>query len=831
MNSNVKTIGIIGSGIGGLITAKTFLEEGFDCEIFERKSSLGGVWNDGYHSLHLQLSKESYELLDWPMPQSYPKYPSSDQILSYLNSYANHFRVFDKIHFNCNIEKLEPLASEQGWIVHGHDKNNHEDMHKEFDFVVVCNGLYSNPNIPSYPDLAKFKGRIFHSSDFHDPALTEGRKVVVIGFGKSALDTAEDIAQLSDDVTLVFRQPHWPLPRKFVGLISINYVLNRFTAAMLPLYQHPSKIERFLHTYAKALSWGFWRIIEILLRWQFKLKSSVTLPATPIELDLFTGDFIVSPNLYPLIHQGRIKTQQASIKRFTEHGIELSNGTHLDADTVIFGTGWKHDYSILAEHYQSSIENDGLYLYRHIICPDIPRLGFIGLVSTFNNSLSDYLEARWLVAMLKDEMLLPDKQVMLDEVEQMKEWKRLIIPKQTDRASLLQVHALHYHDELLGDLGIKHKRKKNAISEVFSGYAPSDYKDILHVYLKKKISLLPDDLHSHRLAGMNADQLEKADLSGLNLEGMDLGQKNLKGADLRRASLTRSNLSGANLENADISGADLSSAELFNSNLNSAVMSRVNLDHAFLTGAKLTRAYLFGANLSCAHLSGACLSGAQLNNAQLNGADLSGADLSGADLRGASMRGCDLSNSNLKGADLRGADLSGAILLSANFDVTDITGVKFDESETCKGIRIDSANGNALFKRFAKDQAYIEEFKIHKPFRHWLWKYSSNYGRSLLLWVFWCIFIAISFSLIFHLHLGGSESFLLNVLAQDPDYEADSWAPMLYYSVVTFTTLGFGDIVPKTQEAAWWIMSEVVLGYFMLGGLVSILATKLARRS
>jgi len=190
-----------------------------------------------------------------------------------------------------------------------------------------------------------------------------------------------------------------------------------------------------------------------------------------------------------------------------------------------------------------------------------------------------------------------------------------------------------------------------------------------------------------------------------------------------------------------------------------------------------------------------------------------------------------LSNSNLKGADLRGADLSGAILLSANFDVTDITGVKFDESETCKGIRIDTANGNALFKRFAKDQAYIEEFKIHKPFLHWLWKYSSNYGRSLLLWLFWCIFIAVSFSLIFYLHLGGSESFLLTVLAQDPGYDADSWAPMLYYSVVTFTTLGFGDIVPKTQEASWWVMTEVVLGYFMLGGLVSILATKLARRS
>jgi hypothetical protein len=54
---------------------------------------------------------------------------------------------------------------------------------------------------------------------------------------------------------------------------------------------------------------------------------------------------------------------------------------------------------------------------------------------------------------------------------------------------------------------------------------------------------------------------------------------------------------------------------------------------------------------------------------------------------------------------------------------------------------------------------------------------------------------------------------------------------MIYYSVVTFTTLGFGDIVPKTNLAALLVMAEVILGYVMLGGLISIFATKLARRS
>ena len=59
------------------------------------------------------------------------------------------------------------------------------------------------------------------------------------------------------------------------------------------------------------------------------------------------------------------------------------------------------------------------------------------------------------------------------------------------------------------------------------------------------------------------------------------------------------------------------------------------------------------------------------------------------------------------------------------------------------------------------------------------------------------------------------------------------WGPftMFYYSLVTFTTLGFGDITPRTPIAAAVVMLEVVVGYMMLGILISILATKVARRS
>ena len=75
----------------------------------------------------------------------------------------------------------------------------------------------------------------------------------------------------------------------------------------------------------------------------------------------------------------------------------------------------------------------------------------------------------------------------------------------------------------------------------------------------------------------------------------------------------------------------------------------------------------------------------------------------------------------------------------------------------------------------------------------------------------------------------GSDSIAFNVdklNAVEPGFRG-----YLYYSIVTFTTLGFGDIVPLTNWARLAVGAEVFAGYIMLGGLISIFANKLARRS
>ncbi len=130
---------------------------------------------------------------------------------------------------------------------------------------------------------------------------------------------------------------------------------------------------------------------------QFNLKKHNLIPTSKIEEDIFTGDFIASTKFFKLINQGKIKVQQGEIKNYTPNGVELTDGSQLNADTIVFGTGWKQELAFLPSGYADILEKDGLYLYRHILHPSIPDFAFIGFASTFNNTLTANIQSLWLI--------------------------------------------------------------------------------------------------------------------------------------------------------------------------------------------------------------------------------------------------------------------------------------------------------------------------------------------------------------------------------------------------------------------------------------------------
>lgn len=302
------------------------------------------------------------------------------------------------------------------------------------------------------------------------------------------------------------------------------------------------------------------------------------------------------------------------------------------------------------------------------------------------------------------------------------------------------------------------------------------------------------------------EDLSEMDLRGINLGAVDLSEADFYGTDLRDA-----NLKMAVLTDADFSAADLAGAELY----------KANLSGAFLTEADLSGAYLAEANL---------------NKADLRGCKLHQVDFTEADLRSSNLSESDLTGVNFSHANVTDANFSYSTLAQAN-----LIGLNYGSFHSMRGhylgIRgLDSCYGNAIFVRDAQDQDYLDtvEHKIEltpsprlraiKRFLFSLWKL-IDYGRSLSKPFIYALILATIFGFVYFLDI------LLEWGLMDYSSSAQSWFSPFYYSIVTYTTLGFGDITPQHWIGEIIVVAEVILGYATLGLLLSILANRVARQS
>ena len=310
---------------------------------------------------------------------------------------------------------------------------------------------------------------------------------------------------------------------------------------------------------------------------------------------------------------------------------------------------------------------------------------------------------------------------------------------------------------------------------------------------------------THDLAGIS--------LVGEDLQGVDLMGCDLRGADLSRAKLSKAKLANCDLRGAILFGANLDGCECLASNLSGANLGECSAVRAGFGRANLEDAVLFQADLSRATFASARLCGADFRAAVLEGARLREADLSRAVFAAAQLRGAEFDQSDVRDCDFEKADLRDSRMsMLTNFDSATWIGAD---------IRGMDVSGAYLLRRHVMDENYLFEFRSrsrYHRFVHALWSVTSDCGRSPFRWLAWNFGVALLFSCLY--------------MAVDVDYgEYRTAFSPFYYSFVTLTTLGYGDVLPASAAAQVLAVSEVLLGYVGLGGLLSILANKMARRA
>ncbi len=243
------------------------------------------------------------------------------------------------------------------------------------------------------------------------------------------------------------------------------------------------------------------------------------------------------------------------------------------------------------------------------------------------------------------------------------------------------------------------------------------------------------------------------------------------------------------------------------------------------TGVDLHGAKLYHANLTLADLQAVDLRDANLSHADLTESKLKYADLTGANLRDTDLRKARLSYATLNGADLRGAD----------FSMTGIFEIKYDRSRMrgkCLGIKgLESCFGDAFFRRDAQDQDFIDNVEMRMrrgtPWQRILFRLWAmiDFGRALRRVILIAFGVAVFIGLLYWLDWFFSLGFL------DYTNSANTWLTPFYYSIGTFTTLGFGDVTPAHWVGEMVVIIEGISGYLTLGLILAILAKTVARRA
>jgi len=477
----VRTVCVLGAGVAGLQVAEQLLEVGIDCVLFEKADDVGGVWRSNYVDFGLQVPKELYEFASYPFPSEHGSFPRGPEVQRYIKSFAREKGIYEHIRFNTTVVGMIPKPDQRGWTVK-FQRSGAVVQEQEFDFVVVSTGMYGTPFTPTYPDSELFEGKMMHAESFQEKDIAAGKKVIVVGGGKSAIDCVNAASDVAESATLLFREVHWPVPRHLLNLVPFKWgTYSRFGHATLPTYYDAGRCERVVHTATKPLKWMWWRTVELMFRAQFRLSGDFV-PDSRIEHDLFNGGQILSYDFRDKVKAKQVNAVKGTIARFTKSGVVLSDGTEMQADVVVFGTGFTKSYAYLDANTQGLLgrERDGLWLYRNMFPTRVANLCFVGAeVSTFNNILTQGLQTLWLQRVLTGQISLPSPETMDQDIENQKEWKRSWMPAKGDRAAILQLHKMKYHDRLCKDMGVKHKRKGwNIFGECFAPYTAADYRSL-----------------------------------------------------------------------------------------------------------------------------------------------------------------------------------------------------------------------------------------------------------------------------------------------------------------------------------------------------------------
>ncbi len=460
---------IVGAGFAGLSTAKVFKSFGHSVVVYEKEADVGGVWSRSrrYPGLTTQNVRSTYAFSDFPYPSDYPEWPSGEQVQRYLEAYTLKFGFASDIVLNTTVVAARLADDESGWSVTIRDSRNADPAHEStvaFDYLVVCNGIFSQPALPSFPGAAEFVasgGRIAHTSEFSDLADAANKDVLVIGYGKSSCDVAQAVAGTAASVTVVARHVLWKMPKMLMNVLNYKFLLLTRLGEALFKYITVRGFESFLHGPGKPVRDSMLGQVQWVVTKQCKLNELGLNPGVPFETIARSTVSLATDGFFDSVAAGKIDVaKNATVENLTvSDGVRtasLSTGRTVPADIIICGTGWHQSVPFFDTALMSRItDGDGNFLlYRSMIPVGVARLAFNGYNSSFFSQLNAEIGALWLADLIGGGLVLPPEDVQRRTIGERLAWMQERTDGKHSKGTNIIPFSVHHIDELLADIGL-----------------------------------------------------------------------------------------------------------------------------------------------------------------------------------------------------------------------------------------------------------------------------------------------------------------------------------------------------------------------------------------
>ncbi len=344
MGRQVQTV-IIGAGFGGIAAAHALRERGQqDFVILERGDRPGGVWRaNRYPGVACDVASNLYSFSFAPNPGWSRRFSPGSEIQRYLCDVMRRFDLERHLRVDAEVSRATFDERAGRWRVEleGGDVLDAEVL------ITAC-GQLTRPVVPNLPGLDAFGGRWFHSAEWPEQLRVEGQRVAAIGTGASAIQFVPAIAPIAESVTIFQRSAPWVLPKPDAAYGRVTHWLCQHVPGVQrlarwlwqvqfeglgPIFtRQPPLRARLIEAVFRRLLW-LYRFVQ--LRGERSLMTATT-PETPLGCKrvLLTSDW------YPALRRGNVALSSSPIREVTNAGVVTEDGTHHDADILVFGTGF-----------------------------------------------------------------------------------------------------------------------------------------------------------------------------------------------------------------------------------------------------------------------------------------------------------------------------------------------------------------------------------------------------------------------------------------------------------------------------------------------------------